>query len=374
MTHIIYAIAFSISLSGCYLVKQHARCGFRKIRYGQLFKISYQKYRIWDYMLIALPPILLLALRYGIGGDYYNYESFYEQYINSGSSQFEPLAEAIMSLNNYIFGNYQCFLALVATMTFLLIVNWCVKLSDSNSLPLTIGIMYCFYFGNAMNTVFQILAASIILYAFYYAQQKNIIKFLVTVVIAALIHSSALVVLPLYFVILKNDKKEENNRYNDKTIIKIWGILMISTAFAYIFTKYGALYKIAYSGYIGKYSEGGMINVYLKLAMLLYIPELWFMRKLLKTSKKYELYYILVVLEMVCYTMSINIAYAFRMAYYFSFAHAIIIPAIIKNCVSAKSKIIVRIYFIIVLLFWFIFTTYICKYNGINEYKSIIGL
>lgn len=373
MTHAIYAIAFSISLSGCYLVKRHAKCGFRTIRYGQLFKISYQKYRIWDYMLIALPPIILLALRYGIGGDYYNYERFYEQYVESGTSQFEPLAEVIMSFNNYVFGNYQSFLALVATVTFLLIVNWCVRLADSDSLPITIGIMYCFYFGNAMNTIFQILAAAIILYSFYYAQQRNIIKFMITVVIAALIHSSALIVLPLYFVILKNDKKE-NSRYNGKEILKIWGILMISIIFAYIFTKYGALYKFAYSGYIGKYSEGGMINVYLKLAVLLYIPELWFMSSLLKKSKKYELYYILVVLEMICYTISISVAYAFRMAYYFSFAHAIIIPAIIENCISTKSKVVVKIYFIMVLLFWFIFTTYVCKYNGIYEYKSIIGL
>lgn len=373
MTHIIYAIASSISLCGCFLVKWHSKCGFRTIRVGNLFKISYQKYQIWDYMLIALPPIVLIALRYGIGEDYYNYKIFYEEYVLSGRSQFEPLAEAIMSINNYLFGNYQSFLAIVAILTFLLIVNWCIKSSNNDSLPLTVGIMYCFYFGNAMNTVFQVLAASVIMHSFYYVQKRNLIKFTVTVIIATLIHSSALVVLPLYFVILKQDNVEDNKRYL-KTIIKIWSILIISIIFAYLFTKYGAMYKIAYSGYIGKYSEGGMINIYLKLAIFLYIPELYFMPSLLKSSKKYELYYILVVLEMACYVMSISVAYAFRMAYYFSFAHAIIIPAIIENCVFFKSKVIVKIYFIIVLLFWFIFITYICKYNGIYVYKSIIGL
>lgn len=373
MTHIIYAIAFSISLFGCFLVKWHSKCGFRTIRFGNSFKISYQKYQLWDYMLIALPPIVLLALRYGIGEDYYNYERFYEEYVISGKSQFEPLAEVIMSINNYLFGNYQSFLAIVAILSFLLIVNWCIKFADSDSLSLTVGIMYCFYFGNAMNTIFQVLASSVILYSFCYVQKRSFMKFMITVIIAALIHSSALVVLPLYFVIIKQDLMEDNRR-NLKTIIKIWSILMISIIFAYIFVKYGAMYKLAYSGYIGKISEGGMINIYLKLAVFLYVPELYFLPSLLKKSKKYELYYILIILEMICYTMSINVAYAFRMAYYFSFAHAIIIPAIIENCVYSKSKIIVKTYFIIVLLFWFIFITYVCKYNGIYVYKSIIGL
>lgn len=373
MTHIIYTIAFLISLTGCYLLKRHARCGYQTIVVGNLFRISYRKHEISECILIAAPPIMLLALRYGIGGDYYNYKMFYEQYINTGFSQFEPLAEVLMFINEKLFGNYQSFLAMIASCTFVLIVIWCVKFSKTDSCFLTIGIIYCFYFGYAMNTIFQVLAASIILYSFYFVEQRKFFKFLISVIIAALIHSSALVVLPLYFVVSRAENKSGKNN-NGKPILKIVGIALLSSLAIYVFVKYGAYYGFSYSGYIGRYSEGGLINVYLKLGILFYIPELYFMPYLLKKNKRYELYYILIIMEALCFYMSLSVAYAFRMAYYFSFAHAIIIPGIVRECAQNKEKNLVRIYFILILLFWFIFTTYICKYNGFYEYKSILQL
>lgn len=373
MTHIIYSIAFLISLWGCILTKIHANCASRTITLGEKLRFSYSKNRILDILLIALPPIILLSLRYGIGADYYNYEFFYGEYLKYGYSQFEPLAEALIFINNHFFGNYQCFLAILSIATFLLMVIWCVKFSNTDNLAFSVSIMYCFYFGHASNTLFQSLAASIVLFAFYFAQRKKFIKFVMIVLLAALIHSSALIVVPLYFIIDRKIDTYENG-YNVKSILKIIGILLFSILVVYIFIRYGSLYGVAYSGYIGKYSEGGMMNVYLKLGILLYIPELFFMPNLLKESKRYEFYYILIVLESVSFIMTITIAYAFRMAYYFSFAHAVVIPAIIENCVSARSKIMVKAYFAIALLFWFIFTTYVCKYNGIYEYKTVFGI
>lgn len=371
MTFGIYLGALLITIIGCYLYKIciynniYVTISIRNIVHG-----TFRKNSLFACMIVILPSLLLAALRYGIGGDYFNYKTFYEEFLSYGYSQFEPLTEILMSLNDAIFHDYRWFVAIVAVITYILSMMWVLKNSDIEYSALAVAIFLCFYFGHSLNTMIQILAASVLMWSVVFFQKRKLIPFLILVGIATLIHSSALVFLPVYFI--GGEKNDSEDIYSRGNILKVIAIVLACATLALIYFTVAQKYGWPYSGYIGKKSEGGYINVYLKLGILFYIPELLFMPKLLKTDKKYEMYYIFLMVEIIAFVMTLFVAYAFRLAYYFSFAHCIIIPGILKLCLNSKSRMVLMLYFCLALLFHFYFTAFICGFNSINIYNSIL--
>ncbi len=321
--------------------------------------------------MIILPTILLLSLRYGIGGDYFNYSFFYESLLESGESQFEPLTELLMLFIGKVFHSYEFFVAVTAIITYVSFFAWVIKHSEANYLWLTISIFLCFYFAHSMNTIVQILATSVAIWAYDAIQERKFIRFSVIVIIAALIHSSAIFIIPLFFIQLIQFKKaDEENRNYKKSIFKILAVAAVCAICAFLYLLLAGKFGWLYSKYIGDHSEGGYIIVYIKLGILFYIPELMFMPSLVKENEKYELPYIMIFIEMTSFVLTLFAAYAFRVAYYFSFAHCIIIPAVIEKF-PGKSKWMAKLYIIAVLIFYFYFTTFICQYNNIDKYQSL---
>lgn len=372
MTLVIYSLALITTILGCRLYKNNIyRNEYFTISLERLAQWRFRKNSLVIYLVIILPSLLLVSLRYGIGGDYYNYKNFYEQFFYYGYSQFEPLTEELMKLNDVVFGEYQCFLAIVAILTYVLSLIWILKNSDVEYCSLAVAIFLCFYFAHSMNTIIQVLASAVIMWSVVFIQKRKFIPFAVIVGIAALIHSSALVFLPLYFV--GNKKNETRDIYSQGNILKIFIIVFICAIFAFLYFTVASKYGWLYSGYIGKSSEGGNINVYIRLGVLFYVPELLCMPRLLKVDNKYEVFYIFLIIEMVSFIMTLYAAYAFRLAYYFSFTHCILIPAVIQKGFNKKSRWAVKLYFICALLFYFYFTVFVCKYNYIFEYQSIFG-
>lgn len=371
MTFGIYLGALLITIIGCHLYKN---CIYNNkyvtISIGNIVHWTFRKKTFTTSVIVILPPLLLVALRYGIGGDYFNYKSFYEQFLYYGYSQFEPLTEGLMSLNNVIFHDYRWFVATVAVITYILSLMWVLKNSDIEYTALAVTIFLCFYFAHSMNTIIQVLAASILMWSIVFIQKRKLIPFIIVVGIAALIHSSALAFLPVYFI--GGEKNDSEDIYSRGNILKVIAIVLACATLALIYFTVAQKYGWLFSGYIGKTSEGGYINVYLKLGILFYIPELFFMPKLLKTDKKYEMYYIFLMVEIIAFVMTLFVAYAFRLAYYFSFAHCIIIPGILKHCLNSKSRMALMLYFCLALLFHFYFTAFICGFNSINIYNSIL--
>ncbi len=146
MTFGLYLGALLITIIGCRLYRN---CIYKNkyltITIGNLFHWTFRKNMLFACMIVILPSLLLAALRYGIGGDYFNYKRFYEEFLYYGYSQFEPLTERLMSLNDAIFHDYRWFVAIVAVITYILSLMWVLKNSDIEYSALAVAIFLCFY-------------------------------------------------------------------------------------------------------------------------------------------------------------------------------------------------------------------------------------
>lgn len=371
MTLLLYAVSLIITLIGCRLYSTFSRSG-RLVSYyfGPLGGRTVNYSCFFPVLLIMLPTVALVSLRYGIGGDYFNYQYFYKDFISSGQSQFEPLTEILMLVSDKIFHSYEWFLAVVASITFVLFFSWVIKHAGRDSLAISVGILLCFYFAHSMNTIVQILATSVVIWAYDAIQERKVIRFALIVLVASCIHSSAMIVAPLFFI--RCNPAGDKYRNARKSFLKITAIACSGFLAALVYFGFAKRFGWPYSSYIGKFTEGGYISVYLKLGILFYIPEFYFLPRMIEDSEKYELAYIMIFLEILAFTASLFVAYAFRVAYYFSVAHCILIPAIIEKMFAGKSKILVKMYFSAALLFYFYFTTFICEYNNIFEYHSLL--
>lgn len=365
-TYLLYTIIFILTLTS---LKYFSKKSVREfsISIGKFGKIRATNQGLYD-LLISLPLIILLSFRYGIGVDYYNYKMYYNQLVKWGDSQFEPLTECFMKLSDYLFHDYQCFLSLVATITVFFMIKW-VRKHNNNHCMLAGLILMSLYLGHSMNIIVQTLACSIVVFSYDYLIERKLGKFLVIVIIASLVHYSAIIVLPLWLLRLKQDTLNLEN-----VIIKKIGIIICSLLLAILYLYLGSQRGWAFTSYVGSTNEGGTINVYLRLAVLMYIPEIWNIKKVVKKNNENEIWYTLLSIELVCFIVTIFVPYVFRMGLYFSFAHIILVPEVIDSLNVDKNKQLMRIYYVLLFVGYFIFTTFICKYNAIYEYKSIFDI
>lgn len=131
MTFGIYLGALLVTIIGCHLYRNYIYDNKNlTISIGNRVHWTFRNRTFIASIMVILSPLLLVYLRYGIGGDYFNYKIFYEQFLHYGYSQFEPLTEALMKLNHIVFHDYQWFIAVVTIITYVLVIIWVLKNSD----------------------------------------------------------------------------------------------------------------------------------------------------------------------------------------------------------------------------------------------------
>ena len=108
MTFGIYLGALLVTIIGCHLYRNYIYDNKNlTISIGNRVHWTFRNRTFIASIMVILSPLLLVYLRYGIGGDYFNYKIFYEQFLHYGYSQFEPLTEALMKLNHIVFHDGQ---------------------------------------------------------------------------------------------------------------------------------------------------------------------------------------------------------------------------------------------------------------------------
>jgi hypothetical protein len=152
-----------------------------------------------------LPPILLAAMRYGVGTDFFNYLGIFYGLRN------RSLAEIFQSVDNE--GGFGLLMKIASGLGG---IEWfyglsalCVLLPaalafkrDYADYPM--GLMWFFFLLStymvSFNIMRQSIAVAIVLYAARYLFQNNLKRFLITVCIAGLFHFSAIVFAPCYLL------------------------------------------------------------------------------------------------------------------------------------------------------------------------------
>lgn len=155
------------------------------------------------HLLFGLNIFLLFVIcacrAYDVGTDTNNYLDIYKSLSVEYIRGVEYGWYALMWISKEIFGSYRIFLMIVSFLTILFIKKSICVFSKNWNLSLYYFIVFYFYF-QSFNIMRQMLATSIVLYAYTFVDKQKIISFFKYVTMAAFIHTSSLIALPLYFV------------------------------------------------------------------------------------------------------------------------------------------------------------------------------
>lgn len=169
-----------------------------------VFKRSYaEKPNKALFALSSIPYILVLALREGVGTDYYSayVQSIVE--IETGDSRFEPGYILICQLCSAITSDYHLLFAVMAALTIAATYLAIYRVSE-NPLLSVLLVVLTGYLMFSTNGIRQALAVAILLNSipYLYGTNRNLVKYLLTIVLASCFHSSALLFAVFYPLVL----------------------------------------------------------------------------------------------------------------------------------------------------------------------------
>lgn len=165
--------------------------------------------------LIMLFPIILSCYRYGIGIDYDNYISLFENFHSSTwasfaeeNLSFEYVNKALADLGFYITGNTLGVFGVYAVLTLILFELALINYKDYISLPIATFILLLLMYSMSLNIVRQALAIAVVFYSLKFIQEKKPLHYFIGCLLATGIHSTAFITLSFYFL-----KDADNTKY-----------------------------------------------------------------------------------------------------------------------------------------------------------------
>ncbi len=169
-------------------------------------KLMYSK----TYMILSgIPLVLIGALRWNVGTDYWQYARNYNNYVinvwNDFISYSDPGIKMIAWLGSLIFDDYSSMFFLASFITITLYLTTIRKYSNAVLFSILLYILVGSWLGS-FNGVKQYLAAAIIFAGHRYIFNKMFIKYFLVIVTASFFHISAWIMLLLYWVPLKKLK------------------------------------------------------------------------------------------------------------------------------------------------------------------------
>lgn len=313
--------------------------------------------------VIALPIITIMSIRYGIGTDFFNYERIFNYYQHHAVSRMELGFSFLMDLVLCCSDEFQMFIFATSLLTVFLPV-YVIFSKTKNYLWLQLLLLLCLYFGLWCNVIRQAVAIGFIAFAIHYLLKKRRKLFVFFVVFASLFHISAFGVLPLMLYTV-GQKKISNNH---KWVIVL--AVITSLIFGFFYLNYGATFDILYSGYISSHREGGRLWIYFVLSFFLYFPEFFCLKEICRIEKMNVILYIMLVFEFLFFLLSIKVAHAYRMGFYFSLAHLYLIPLSLQVCSEKNTRFLLTLYYALFFIFYFYVTTSLFGLNGISQYSA----
>lgn len=294
------------------------------------------RYRRIYFALIFLPVWLIMGLRYGVGKDFFSYQSIFNAVRFQRTALYSNIEEGYIFLN-YIIGKLSSDSVYIFLVTSFIIVFFFLKgiceHSPNIMLSMVLFISLGYYF-NAMNAVRQFMAIAITFYGIKYVNKGEWYKFLIIVLLASMFHKSAFVVVFTYiaFVFLK-EKTFWIGTFAFFVIIHFWGdaILQVLRSNYWIakFVKHNittsrvSYYNIAIAlvtflaGYIVYLKQGKRQD------MLLYLKYNW--------------------IALLSFLFLFNWGTACtRVAFYFTPVYLIIIPIVVKSLKGWKTRLAVQ--------------------------------
>ncbi len=339
-----------------------------KTNWGIISSKSYIMYSLLGCCFL-FPIIAMYGLRYGIGTDYFNYESIYNVLHDTDFSDYWSAhsdgigyyyVEVLYYVLNTIMPSYVMLQWLLITIICVVI---CLALREYYG---QINYAYAFFiylstqFIFAMNATRFSVGLCFILLSYIALAKGRDIRFFLFVLIASLFHTSALFCLPLYF--LKEYKYRYVNRI--RNIIVLFFILLFPFLTQYLFDFAANLVVFARYFATSMYSisadvEGGFMWLIHVIPVIL--PLILFCRKEIFCSSDSSIYFRICLMEIPFRMLGQYNTWFTRYTRCSQIVLVVFIPLILSRIENKQKRLLLEIYYVI----WYIF--YFAYYAIVND-------
>lgn len=310
-----------------------------------------KKGHIFAFISLGIFMILSAFRNETVGSDTLEYLNIYDMIVEKswmsvrnmgledGYSYFNKLCHSCLYIDNAILiGN--------ALLFYILVINLIRKKSVNSYF--SVFVFICLYIPFAqMNIMRQMIAISIIGYAYFYMLDNKMIKTTILILIAAQFHTSAYLFIPLFFITSKIVTKK-----------RVYFFACFSVL-AYILSEYVYIVVYRYFPLYGKYMNisgdgGGFFTLVIFIILIL----IW----LYNHNKKCEVEKSDVrMISVVCFAAAIcivgnNIPILSRLKYYFFYLVIFQMPQILEH---SRNRQVVKTIMISMCVIYFLFMFYI---------------
>lgn len=344
---LIYSLSFSLSLglSKYYSIKSK----------NNDYKLSSFQKHLWI-LAIIFPVVFISTFRYNVGTDFFNYINIFS-YVNQVPLSLsltnytysnEPLFILLNKFSGIIFQNYKGILFLSSFTIYFLITKTLMFFEKDVSLSFGLFISYMFHFSMGLNVIRQMIAAAIVFYSLIYIYKKNFLKYIFTILIATMFHNSAIVCLIFY---LFTDWSKKINGKNIKNMILVFYTILIIFSPFIIFISLNLVTEIPifsqYKIFISSSFDLGLGALFIVLLYLL--PTIFYKNNIFDLNVRYEAFYYLALLNIPFRYLSYFSGIGSRLTMYSEIILYISIPLTISSIKQKNDRIIIAIYFIVVI-------------------------
>lgn len=356
----IYVISFILSTIFVY-------CDFRKKQKISLYFAgkSYSFIGVFGLLAVLLPSFIAGARDYTVGSDTSGYgisvfkialNNSFESFYNSSNNyvkNVEPLYRIFVYVIAKVFGNlfWQFFL-----IEFIICLLVYIALRNLKNKYAWIGyfIFLTYFYSFTLNLMRQLIAITIVLYAFKYVKEKSFFKYVVAIIIAMMIQTMAVVgicIYPLYYICtgtIQTKIKFINRLFNKhRALINI--LLVIACGLVIVFTPRLIVILSTLKGSYG-YQLVYMNRIYnpswiaLILMILTVFPFFIMFRNGIKNDGEFNFYFMILIMSTILWQITAVSQESYRAMLSLWILLIFAVPKIVE---MAKNKIFLILYYII---------------------------
>ena len=344
-------------------------------------KQSFTKNNLFLFLFLVSPIILSYTFRYSIGTDYFAYRDIFSELHNKtlneylslhnknvGSFYVEP---AYFILNRYLSFSYGSLLCLISIIIFTNIYYGSISVCSKIDLGFVVFIYFCTQFIYSMNGVRFAISITFIFLGLQYVINKKFVGWFICVLLATGFHKTAIICAPLFLC----------TNFNNKRFTKFRNIFWYIFVLAFpVFVKLliGIVSSMSmFSRYftVGKYVMGDFSfkPMFLFHIVPVFLPLLVVKKNFITKDNLANLLFRISLFEIPLRELGSFNTWLSRLARFPQMFQLLFIPYVLQSIKNSKLRIVLKIYYIIWYIFYFMYTAIVNDAGDSLPYISIFA-
>lgn len=336
------------------------------IAYFLIYNSRIKNKKLYFCIWVFIQLTLILGMRWGIGTDYFSYESHYQKVIQEGLfySEFEPGFNFLNLLADRLGTGFQGVIAISSAITIACVVYAVYQCSDSPCLSVILYLTFGFYC-SAMNQIRACMAVSISLAAISFLLKGKTLKYIICILAASLFHITALCLLPFLMIIRL---RWRTRQFVFATVLAVTAIFFVDPVI-----RLGVRLYPRYESYIGSVFDKGYGLQSLLLVGIGLFLMLAYKRQLLKEDKDAIIFENFALYGFVIALFQLKLMMMDRFVAYFTAPVYILGLPLVTKCYREKRKKWLFSFALFLLGILYCTFTLARNWNGVVPYQVFLG-